>query len=193
MSIISPFSSSTRKIYYKPGRAIAVAVVFVILLLLMWKVIQEYADHSWVYWLFLAIELASIVIALYAILRDRVVISDTGIEFYQLGYRHSTTWNNIDRIEQVWIGLKYFDVLMLREPAVQINKWLAWRVKDEEWMEHGEQFIPLAKTIPLFVFKRDWRTSDIGQDIQYYAPRLFVEASPKAEERKTSPSFKDVT
>jgi len=83
------------------------------------------------------------------------------------------------------IGLKYFDVLMLREPAVQINKWFAWRVKDEEWMEHDGQFIPLAKAIPLFMFKRDWRTSEIGQDMQLYAPRLFTETLPTTKGSET--------
>jgi hypothetical protein len=178
MSVTNLFSSSTRKVYYKPGRAIAVIGAFGLFVLLLWKGIQEYDELGWVYWFFLAVDLASGALALYATLRDRVVISETGIEFYQVSYRHSTTWDNVERIERVQVGLKHFDALILREPAVQLNKLLTWRIKDETWMEHGEQFVPLEKVIPLFMFRPDWRTSEIGQDMQLYAPRLFTETLP---------------
>ena len=178
MSVTNLFSSSTRKVYYKPGRALAVAGAFVLLLLLLWKGIQEYDALGWAYWFILAVDLVSGALALYATLRDRVIISETGIEFYQLSYRHLTTWNNIERIERVQVGLKHFEVLRLREPAVQLNKLLTWRIKDETWMEHGGQFVLLEKAIPLFMFRPDWRTSEIGQDMQLYAPRLFTETFP---------------
>ena len=178
MSVTNLFSSSTRKVYYKPGRALAVAGAFVLLLLLLWRGIQEYDALGWAYWFILAVDLVSGALALYATLRDRVIISETGIEFYQLSYRHLTTWNNIKRIERVQVGLKHFEVLLLREPAAQLNKLLTWRMKDETWMEHGGQFVPLEKAIPLFMFRPDWRTSEIGQEMQLYAPRLFTETFP---------------
>ncbi len=188
MSLTNLFSSSTRKVYYKPGRVIAVVGTFGLLLLLLWERLQEYDHLGWAYWFILAVDLASGGLALYATLHDRVVISETGIEFYQVSYRHSTTWNNIERIERVQVGLKHFDVLLLREPAVQLNKLLTWRMKDESWMEHGGQFVPLAKAIPLFMFRPDWRTSEVGQEMQLYAPRLFTEALPTAKGSKDKTS-----
>ncbi len=181
MSVTNLFSSSTRKVYYKPGRAIAVIVALGLLLLLLWRGFREYETLSWAFWFIFAVDLASGALALYATLRDRAIISETGIEFYQASYRHSTTWDNVERIERVQVGLKHFEALILREPAVHLNKLWAWRMKDESWMEHGGQFVPLEKVIPLFMFRPDWRTSEIGQDMQLYAPRLFIETLPTAK------------
>jgi hypothetical protein len=186
MSVTNLFSSSTRKVYYRPGRAIAVIGAFGLFVLLLWKGIQEYDELGWVYWFFLAVDLASGALALYATLRDRVVISETGIEFYQVSYRHSTTWDNVERIERVQVGLKHFDALILREPAVHLNKLWAWRINDESWMEHSGQLVLLEKAIPLFMFRPDWRTSEIGQDMQFYVPRLFTEKIPVATPRNTN-------
>lgn len=192
MNSASPFSSSNRRVYGRPGRLLIVVSILAGLLYLTWRLSQSHGRME-ILWPVLIIEVLPGAIALYALLYNRVIISDTGIEFYQLSYRHSTTWNNIDRIERVQVSTKYFDALILREPAVRYNWLWGWRHREEDWMELNEQFLSLDKTIPLFVFNREWRTGDIGRDIQTYVPRLFTEAVPVVTAHELRPSAEDVT
>jgi hypothetical protein len=106
---------------------------------------------------------------------SRVVVSADGIDFRGAGYRIHTTWDNLDGMNYVRFGIVEGDVLLLREPTVEVNRWVAYLSKEVRWLEQNPEFAPLGKVIPLFLLHPKWRTGKLGQEIQRHAPHLFVE------------------
>ncbi len=143
-----------------------------ILVVLLWPfVLGEGMTYRWLLPMALCFVFAGI--SIYAALYNRVITSDYGIEFYRIGYRIRTTWDNTEHIAEAQIGNKRGEVLTLRQPALHRTKWLAWGTTDEQWLERDGQFIPLERTIPLFMLLSNWRKSELGQDIRRHAPHLF--------------------
>lgn len=105
------------------------------------------------------------VLMAYSAIQIRLIISPAGIEYYQVGYSVKTTWDNIARIGKIPTGRIMAEGLILSEPALFVSSWLA-RVKYIQTR---------GKLIPLSSFKRNWKASELGQNIKKYAPRLFVE------------------
>lgn len=114
---------------------------------------------------------------MYPMIYDRVIVSETGLQVFRVGSVYSTSWDNIESISKVQIGLKHGFVLLLRQPAMKANKWLAWRTDEASWMERQGHFMPLDRTIPLFLLIPNWVNGELGQDIRRYAPHLFTKAS----------------
>jgi len=114
----------------------------------------------------------------YVVFYDRVVVSENGLELFQVGYHYNTTWDNVERITTAQSGLKHGAVLVLRQPSVKATRWLTWLVGHEvESLERNGQFIPVGQAIPLFLFLPHWQRDALGKDIRRYAPHLFAKTT----------------
>jgi hypothetical protein len=168
-------SSSKRIRVYRPKwGTMHVALVFAVLGLMIRPLLDREAID--IDDLFLSIPYLVVVALLaFPVFYERIVVSENGLEFFQVGYRYSTTWDNIDRITTAQIGLKHGAVLLLRKPALKTNRWLAWLSRNEaEWLEQNGQFIPQGQAIPLFLFLPNWQCDALGKDIRHCAPQLFA-------------------
>ncbi len=107
-------------------------------------------------------------------LYNRVVVTDEGLDFRQIGYRIYTTWGNIEQMAYAKFGFAEGDILVLCEPIVKVNRWAAFFDKDIRLLEQNKKFAPLGKAIPLFLLNPRWRTGEPGREIQRHVPHLFV-------------------
>lgn len=94
----------------------------------------------------------------------RLEVSPEGIEYFQMGYRLKTTWDNIERIGMIPMGLLMAEGLILRESALQ------GKIFGRKNLERNR----LDRAIPLTLFQPWWREGDLGEEIKRYAPRLIV-------------------
>ena len=133
-----------------------------------------------------AFGMLALVIALILLIgsRSRIVTSPGGLEYHTVGFSISTTWDNIERIDQIPI---FQDVrppvqriltkkarmgfagqvegLVLRQPVtIQTRFW-----------ERGATG-PQRHIILSVEFKR-WRDSGLEKDLRQYAPHLFARAA----------------
>ncbi|MFN8597244.1 MAG: hypothetical protein U0559_13825 [Anaerolineae bacterium] len=169
--------TATGRKVYRQGWSITVIVVAVSVLLLMIKPLVT-GDVLTTDDLLLSLPyLVLIAVMMYPMIYDRVIVSETGLQVFRVGSVYSTSWDNIESIVKVQIGLKHGFALVLRVPALKANKWLAWRTDEASWMERQGHFMPLDRTIPLFMLIPNWINSELGQDIRRYAPHLFTKAS----------------
>ena len=79
---------------------------------------------------------------------NRVVVTDEGIDFRQVGYRIRTIWDKLERMTYTQFGFAEGDILVLREPTVEVNRWAALLTKEMRWLEQNKKFAPLGKVIP---------------------------------------------
>lgn len=98
----------------------------------------------------------------------RLVISPDGIEYYAPYYSIRTTWDNIGSIgrTRALCGYSPLEVegFVLGQPALQGNEWLNWLTR----LAHLDRFVPLSP------FAKQWRKSELGQDVRRYTPHLFA-------------------
>ena len=93
----------------------------------------------------------------------RIITSPAGIGLYSPGFELHTDWANLEKISShaVLLGMRKYDCLLLRQPGTHKNTW---------WMSpltsQGKIEIPLS-------MHKDWRESELGQEIKKYAPHLF--------------------
>ena len=112
--------------------------------------------------------LASIVAALvglillYSGFAIRLVVTEEGIEYQQVGYSVRTAWHKVLRIGPARMGLVPSEALILADYSIRGAKWLS--------LISGMR--PKG-AIPLSSFDLNWRTSEIGRAIRQYAPKLF--------------------
>ncbi|MEW6031091.1 MAG: hypothetical protein ACOYZ8_14430 [Chloroflexota bacterium] len=89
-----------------------------------------------------------------------IVINPIEITYRASGYTVSVHWKDVTRIGQRSI-LKY-DCLFVDKSTEGVKIWLPGTL----WGE-AEAFIPLSH------FEKNWRDSELGQQIKQYAPHLF--------------------
>jgi hypothetical protein len=99
----------------------------------------------------------------------RFVTLPDGIEYYAPYYSIRTTWDNIESIGRTLGGMYgywHFEVegFLLHQSALQGNKWLNWPTR----LVHLDRFVPVSP------FAKQWRDSELGQDVRRYAPHLFA-------------------
>ena len=94
----------------------------------------------------------------------RLEVSPESVEYFQMGYRLKTTWDNVERIGMIPMGLLMAEGLILRESALQE------KILGRKNLERNR----LDRAIPLTLFQPWWRESDLGEEIKHYAPYLFV-------------------
>jgi hypothetical protein len=162
-------SPAGRKVYRQKWDT---TVVFVVISILILMVMPPAND------LFISVPyLLMVAILIFPMFYNRVIVSETGLQVFRVGSVYSTTWDNIESIAKVQIGLRHGFVLLLREPAMKTNRLLAWRSDEATWMERQGQFVPLERAIPLFLLIPNWVNGELGQDIRRYAPQLFAKTT----------------
>jgi hypothetical protein len=124
------------------------------------------------------------VIALFLFMgsRSRIVTSPRGLEYHTAGFSISSTWDNIERIDQIpmfqdvrhpvhrilrqkaRMGFAgHVEALVLRQPVnIETRFW-------ERGATGPQQLIILSVE-----FKR-WRESGLAKDLRQYAPHLFAQ------------------
>ncbi len=109
---------------------------------------------------YLIIYLINFVFALYSVTKEKVVITERGIEYHKLVFSIDVDWNNIQEIGRYWFREGMF---VDREAVTQYTP-------SRIFITYGG----LGQTafIPLSGFANNWRTSEIGNAIRKYAPHL---------------------
>lgn len=144
-----------KKVYYRSSQ-IGSFVFFVILA--VFSVLLQLPTP------FIIMISALAILMAYSSVQIRLIVSPEGIEYYQVGYSVCTTWNNLAKIGEIPAGRIMVEGLILHEQALFVDKWLA-----------GVKYIQTrGKVIPLSLFQRDWRNSELGQEIKKYGPHLFA-------------------
>ena len=116
-------------------------------------------------WMLELIEISCFVIFLiYYLKGNYIVTTSDGLEYHRRDYMISTKWDDVDRIETIRIGYRLDESLILRHST------LTQKTKDIIWLMHPEY---VSKFIPLSAFSQPWRKSELGEEIQKYAPNLF--------------------
>jgi hypothetical protein len=169
----SSLASAPRKVFYQEARALAIIVALIILPVtaVLWSARRFNAGM----FVLLLIALVYVIRILLPAVYNRVVITAKGLDFRQIGYHIRTTWDNVERMTYVRFDLAEGDILVLREPAVEVNRWVVLLNKDARWLEQNKKFTPPGKIIPLFLLNTRWRTDKLGQEVRSHAPHLFVE------------------
>jgi hypothetical protein len=111
---------------------IAVFILFVLLSIVFWGLSQSY-----------------------------ILISPTGIEQHDLGFRVYSTWENIQMLsasKSKW-HLNEYEVLVLRKPVPVKYDLVRGAEKQTYWISLKEY--------------KMWRYYELGQDLKHYAPHLF--------------------
>ncbi len=166
-------SSAHRKVFYQEVRvlAITVALIFFAVIVTLWS---AHGFNAGMFALLL-IALVYVIRILLPAVYNQVVVTAKGLDFRQIGYRICTTWDNVERMTYARIAPAEGDILVLHEPAVEVNRWVVLLNKDVRWLEQNKKFTPLGKIIPLFLLNTRWRTGKLGQEVRNHAPHLFVE------------------
>jgi len=96
-----------------------------------------------------------------------LAVSSSGLEYHTAGLTIQTPWHNIERLLDEHPSPR----LLLRQPsAVELRIWAMMLAPGRA--RHDP---PADRLIPLFFFQFS-RHSELGQQIQRYAPRLFEQA-----------------
>lgn len=92
----------------------------------------------------------------------RLEVSPEGIEYFQMGYHLKTTWDNVERVGMIPMGLLMAEGLILRESALQ-GKMLGRKNLERNRLD---------RAVPLTLFQPWWRENGLGEEIKRYAPHL---------------------
>jgi hypothetical protein len=97
-----------------------------------------------------------------------LAVSASGLEYHTAGLTIQTPWHNIDRLLDEHLSPR----LLLRQPsAVEMRGWAAMLAPGR--VRHDP---PADLLIPIFFFQFS-RHSELGQQLQHYAPGLFEHAN----------------
>ncbi len=117
---------------------------------------------------FAILSVVGAVLAVRATKRTGLEISPRGVTWFAWpSFIVTSTWRHVARIGPV--DYRGREGLWLSEPEYT---W-AWWVFRTRWFED----MGYLQRLPLWVFADDWRCSEIGKDIERYAPDLFHHAS----------------
>jgi len=101
-----------------------------------------------------------LVATVYRGLFDRVTILSGGIEYKTFGYTIFVEWSNISNIGSYQMKLHKLDGIFANEEGNKLKVWFPSGIK-------------MKTFIPLSMFDKNWRESELGQQIKKYAPHLF--------------------
>src|SRR5574341_170226 len=94
--------------------------------------------------------------------RTRLIVGEDGIEYTDGFGRVRGAWPDVTRITQERSGILRVDFLYLRESRFDAPGWLAWMVGPK-----------IRQRVPISLFGRDWRSTQLGDDLRHHAPQLF--------------------
>lgn len=146
----------SRKTYYRSNR---------VRNLLLAGVLVAYAIFVDMPLIYLILMLALAALVVYATFKVRLITSPEGIEYHQLGYTLRSSWSNISHVGRAAKGFTKIEGLILHEPGQLTTNWLS-RAQNAE---------AAARGIPLSIFTSNWANSELGKDLQQYAPNLIAE------------------
>jgi hypothetical protein len=110
-----------------------------------------------------------ICIAFFAIknmISEHVTLSNSGIEYHRLGLTFHAKWEDTREINIHWFAPFEQEGIFIDDDLVRITEWRSGSYKAYGgW--GAKVFIPLSK------FSDNWRNSELGQQIEQYAPHLF--------------------
>jgi hypothetical protein len=172
---IKVYYTQARRRYRLAGAAVAVLAMLVLVLFVR-------SFGNWVTSIVLAVLGAAaffIALSLFIGSRSRIVTSAQGLAYHATGFSIFTTWDNIERIDQIpvfqdvsslrlgfgkspRIGFAgHIEGLVLRRPVVP---------KRSVWERGAMGFV---HHIALSIEFASWRESELAQDVRRYAPHLF--------------------
>jgi hypothetical protein len=96
---------------------------------------------------------------------EHVVFSKDGIQYDTTGYKVHIPWSNVTRIGMYRSGIFKFDGIFATYFSQDLKLWFP-----------GSAFLGKEIFIPLSMFAKDWRNTELGQQIRQYAPHLFRDA-----------------
>ena|SRR5690349_11236571 len=99
-------------------------------------------------------------LSLYRGYSEQVILSVNGIQYRTFGYSVYTPWKNVKRAGTSRLGFYKFDGIFITYFSNDMDVWLPCIFEKEIF-------------IPLGVFSKDWRESELGEHIKQYAPHLF--------------------
>ena len=152
---------SPRVVAYRNGRYSSIVLGVLAMLIALVRI-----------WQTAAVDLGSTIIALVGLLvlisgfAIRLVISQSGIEYHQVGYSIRSAWDRNLRIGSSRAGWVYADSLIITQYEVHGLKWLS-RISG----------MRPKGAVPLSLFDSSWRTSELGRAIMQYAPHLLEDMS----------------
>ena len=107
-------------------------------------------------------------LGIYNIRTSYIVISESGIVWYSLGITFWTRWKYIEKISRRLYCFSIQEGLTINKLMIRLNN------KGIGYMPMPWQIPPVKPFLPLSCFSKNWRDSELGQQIKQYAPHLFV-------------------
>lgn len=96
---------------------------------------------------------------LYKWFRMKIVLNDVGITFVTFESKIVAQWSELIKIEKLGTGYPDREIILI--PKRMGKKNLA------------ELLFQPPNHIPIYLFEKHWRNSELGQQIKQYAPHLF--------------------
>jgi hypothetical protein len=100
-----------------------------------------------------------------ALAESRLELSPEGITQIQFGIKQFAKWEDVERIDKVAQGRFIVEGLKLKDARFSGQPWAVWL----STLGRNHLEIPLAS------YAKNWRESELADDLQTYAPWLFVE------------------
>ena len=123
--------------------------------------------------------LADLTFAFYSAPPAHLVVSEKGVVWNGPGFTLSTTWEHAARISHRVYGFSVQEGLTVTKIMVQIHE------TGIGYLPTPWQFPPVRPFIPLSCFVDNWRDSELGQQIKYYAPHLLEQEQSLTEGSST--------
>lgn len=143
-------------------------------------------DEHWIVLVIGGVLLVSIAIVAWLVTRTHLDVSAREITYHAIGYRVRSSWGNLDGWGKRVQGTQELDCLILREPGMELSRWLAIGYQLLPFMNvaalvtgrtvHDSQLDLYANVIPVGMFDPDWHGGAIGAVIQRYAPQAYENA-----------------
>ncbi len=114
--------------------------------------------------------------------RIRLVLTNDGITYYALGFRIYTPWQNVVEVGSIQpyafpLNFRKIWGLQLRQPSVlgmklTDGKQQSKATLETDWWNPASTMGTFASLLPIspMINGRNWKDSELGMDIQHYAP-----------------------
>jgi len=172
-SAVKIYYTASRQRYLLTGTGVAALAIFLFVL-----ITQSFGNWATsIVLVILGSGATLIAVLLFHASRSRIITSALGLAYHTTGFSVFTTWDNIERIDQIPMfqdvarsGFKkdpligfagQFEGLLLRQPV---------EIKPSIW-ERGAK--GTLRHIVLSIEFATWRESGLAQDFKQYAPHLF--------------------
>jgi len=137
-----------------------------------------------VFLLVLAVGLAfTLLLTLWMVGQVRLEVSREGLVFYGMGYRVRSTWDNLEGCGKRKMRSVTYEALILRQPNIEVAGWIGASYRLTPTVEAAspsgrKTSVPILLAryqdfIPVSMFARDWRNSELGALVKQYALQAY--------------------